>query len=98
MPKIGMTQIAAFAVATVLAAYVVSSSFATKSLTAEQLLEIQYADAATVDYFLKIDGITGESRNEKHAGEIDVLSFSWGAVQTGSTGTGGGGGAGKVSF
>lgn len=49
MPRIGMTQITAFAVATVLAAYVVSSSFATKSLTAEQLLEIQYADAATVD-------------------------------------------------
>lgn len=98
MPKIGMTQIAALAVATVLAAYAVSSSFATKSLTAEQLLEIQYADAATVDYFLKIDGIAGESRNEKHAGEIDVLSFSWGASNTGAASSGGGAGAGKVQF
>lgn len=63
MPKLGMTQIAAIAVATVLGAYAVSSSFATKSLAAEQLVEIQYADAAAVDYFLKIDGIEGESAN-----------------------------------
>lgn len=31
------------------------------------------------DYFLKIDGIPGESQDAKHKGEIDVLSFSWGA-------------------
>lgn len=97
MPKLGMTQIAAIAVVTVLGAYAVSSSFATKGLTAEQILDIQYADAAAVDYFLKIDGIEGESANSRHGGEIEIESFSWGAAQSG-TGGSGGGGAGKVSF
>jgi type VI secretion system secreted protein Hcp len=46
---------------------------------------------AAVDYFLKIDGIEGESLDEKHKGEIDVLSWSWGESQEGPT-TGGGGG------
>ena len=55
-------------------------------------------DVATVDYFLKIDGIQGESTDSKHKGEIQVESFSWGAVQTGSHGGGGGGGAGKVQM
>lgn len=98
MPKLGMTQIAAIAVASVLAAYVVSSSFATKSLTADQLVEIQYADAAQVDYFLKIEGIEGESTDSSHRGEIEIESFSWGATQSGTSAGGAGGGAGKVSF
>jgi type VI secretion system secreted protein Hcp len=51
-----------------------------------------------VDYFLKIDGIPGESQDDKHKGEIDVLSWSWGESQTGTMGTGGGGGAGKVDM
>lgn len=51
-----------------------------------------------VDVFLKIDGIPGESKDSKHAGEIDVLSWSWGANQSGTFATGGGGGAGKVSM
>ena len=33
---------------------------------------------AAFDYFLRIDGIPGESTDAKHKGEIDVLSFSWG--------------------
>lgn len=49
------------------------------------------------DAFLKLDGIKGESADDKHKGEIDVMSFSWGATQTGTHGVGGGGGAGKVS-
>jgi type VI secretion system secreted protein Hcp len=53
---------------------------------------------AAVDYFLKIDGIDGESTSDKHKGEIDVLSFSWGLSQSGSFASGGGGGAGKVQF
>jgi type VI secretion system secreted protein Hcp len=28
-------------------------------------------------YFLKIDGIAGESQNPRHQGEIEVESFSW---------------------
>ena len=53
---------------------------------------------ATVDYFLKIDGIQGESTDSKHKGEIQIESFSWGAVQPGTFGQGGGGGAGKVQM
>lgn len=51
-----------------------------------------------VDYFLKIEGIKGESTDDKHKGEIDVESFSWGLTQSGTMGLGGGGGAGKVQF
>jgi len=31
-----------------------------------------------VDYFLKIDGIAGESKDLKHKDAIDLESFSWG--------------------
>jgi type VI secretion system secreted protein Hcp len=53
---------------------------------------------AAVDYFLKIDGIQGESRDDRHKDEIDIESFSWGETQSGSFAVGGGGGAGKVSM
>lgn len=53
---------------------------------------------AAVDYFLKIDGIEGESADSKHKGEIDIQSFSWGATQSGTFVGGGGGGAGKVAM
>lgn len=53
---------------------------------------------AAVDYFLKIEGIPGESQDSKHKGEIDIESFSWGATQSGAHAAGGGGGAGKVSM
>ncbi len=53
---------------------------------------------AQVDYFLKIDGIPGESTDDKHKGEIDLESWSWGATQSGTYAGGGGGGAGKVSM
>jgi type VI secretion system secreted protein Hcp len=51
-----------------------------------------------VDYFLKLDGIPGESTDAKHKDEIDVLAFSWGVSQAKATGSGGGGGAGKAVF
>jgi type VI secretion system secreted protein Hcp len=51
-----------------------------------------------VDYFLKIDGIDGESKDHKRKGDIDLISWSWGEAQTGSMSAGGGGGAGKVSM
>jgi type VI secretion system secreted protein Hcp len=50
-----------------------------------------------VDMFLKIEGIKGESHDNSHKDEIDVLAWSWGASQSGNTHTGGGGGAGKVN-
>jgi type VI secretion system secreted protein Hcp len=51
-----------------------------------------------VDYFLKIDGIEGESQDAKHKNEIDVESWSWGETQVGAHAAGGGGGAGKVDM
>jgi type VI secretion system secreted protein Hcp len=51
-----------------------------------------------VDYFLKLDGIKGESQDSKHPEEIEIGSFSFGATQTGSFSAMGGGGAGKVSM
>jgi type VI secretion system secreted protein Hcp len=53
---------------------------------------------AAVDYYLKIDGVEGESTDAKHANEIDVESWSWGETQSGTAGHGGGGGAGKVTM
>ena len=49
-----------------------------------------------LDYFLKIDGIRGESSDDKHKEEIELESFSWGVSQTGSFAPGGGGGSGKA--
>jgi type VI secretion system secreted protein Hcp len=51
----------------------------------------------SVDMFLKIDDIEGESVDDVHADEIDVLSWSWGMSQPGTTHSGPGGGAGKVN-
>ena len=53
---------------------------------------------AAVDYFLKIDGIQGESKADKHKDEIDIESFSWGETQSGTFAVGGGGGSGKISM
>src|SRR5687767_198417 len=53
---------------------------------------------AAVDYYLKIDGVPGESSDAKHKAEIDVESWSWGATQSGKASFGGGGGAGKVQM
>jgi type VI secretion system secreted protein Hcp len=53
---------------------------------------------ATVDLFLKMDGVPGESKDLKHKGEIDLESFSWGETNQGTAAAGGGGGAGKVSM
>lgn len=49
------------------------------------------------DMFLKLEGVDGESKDDSHKKEIDVLSWSWGASQSGTGHMGGGSGAGKVS-
>ncbi len=51
---------------------------------------------AHADMFLKIDGVEGESLDDAHKKEIELLSFSFGATQPGSAGHGGGSGVGKV--
>jgi type VI secretion system secreted protein Hcp len=53
---------------------------------------------ATVDYFLKLDGIDGESQDDAHKNEIDVQSWSWSEQQSGSSAAGGGSGSGKVQM
>ena len=50
------------------------------------------------DIFAKIGDIKGESPDDKHKGEIEVLSWSWGVTQSGTMSHGGGGGEGKASF
>src|SRR5215208_1839834 len=50
------------------------------------------------DIFAKIGDIKGESTDDKHKGEVDVLSWSWGVQQSGTMAFGGGGGEGKASF
>lgn len=51
-----------------------------------------------VDYFLKLDGIDGESADDKHKNEIQIMSWSWGASQVSSVSGTGGSGAGKADL
>jgi len=53
---------------------------------------------AQVDYFLKIDGIEGESLQKGHEKELELMSFSWGESNAGSFSGNMGGGSGKVSM
>jgi type VI secretion system secreted protein Hcp len=50
------------------------------------------------DIFAKIGDIKGESIDDKHKDEIEVLSWSWGITNAVKAGGGGGGGTGKASF
>lgn len=51
-----------------------------------------------VDFFLKLsNNIKGESQDEIHRDEIDVLGWNWGLTQSGTTHLGKGGGGGKVN-
>lgn len=51
-----------------------------------------------VSIFARIDTIQGESLDEKHRDEIEVLSWSWGVSQLGTLAQGRGGGRGKASI
>jgi type VI secretion system secreted protein Hcp len=48
------------------------------------------------DMFMKLDGVKGESADDKHKGEIDVLTWTWGSSQPGAAQVGGGTGRGKA--
>jgi type VI secretion system secreted protein Hcp len=50
-----------------------------------------------VDMFLKIEPVKGEAQDKAHMDEIDVLAWSWGMSQSGTTHMGSGGGSGKVN-
>lgn len=49
------------------------------------------------DYLLEIDGIVGESTDDRHRGWLEIESFSWGLTQLTAL-AGGGAGTGKPSF
>ena len=54
---------------------------------------------AQSDYFLKLDGIDGESADRIHKETIEISSWSWGESNAVGRGRGGGGGgAGKVQM
>jgi type VI secretion system secreted protein Hcp len=50
------------------------------------------------DYFLKIDGVDGESQDRAHPNHIELLGFSWGESNASRVVHGGGGGSGRVSM
>lgn len=50
------------------------------------------------DFYLKIDGVSGESKDSKHTSQIDVISWGYAVSQSSSMSTGGGGGVGKANF
>src|SRR6476660_6491196 len=50
------------------------------------------------DTFAKLGDIKGESLDDKHKDEIEVLSYSWGVSNAGSMAHGSGGGEGKATF
>lgn len=49
------------------------------------------------DMFIKIEGIEGESGDDGHKNEIDVISWNWEVSQASNMHSGGGGGAGKAT-
>ncbi|MFM0340890.1 Hcp family type VI secretion system effector [Paraburkholderia fungorum] len=49
------------------------------------------------DIFLKIDGINGESLDDRHKDEIEVLTWDWEILQDSTMHAGSGGGAGKAT-
>jgi type VI secretion system secreted protein Hcp len=54
---------------------------------------------AAVDIFLDLGpGIPGESTDKAHKDQVDVLAWSWGMSNSGTTHDGGGGGVGKANF
>ncbi len=53
---------------------------------------------AQADYYLKIDGITGESQADGFKDQMQIESWSFGASNSGSAGQGTGMGVGKASM
>lgn len=89
-------QLAALAAGSILASFIAVAGIVTSSRPSDHVVrELDFppviiANAATVDYFLKVDGIKGESTTPGHEDEIELVSFSWGVSREvnagGSTG------------
>lgn len=85
-------------IAIIVATFISLIALFTTQITADTTKRvIPAAHGAAVDYFLKIEGIEGESLVIGRRGEIDLDSWSWGETIK-SGGSGGGSGAGKVSM
>lgn len=50
------------------------------------------------DAYMTVEGVSGESKREGHEGEIEIISFNFGASNPSSVGVGGGGGTGTVNL
>src|SRR3954447_12361141 len=75
----------------------ISESVAIRMRTATSRRPSRSIDMA-IDIFMKLGDIKGESLDNKHKDEIEVLSFSWGLTNSGSIGPGAGGGSGRATF
>ena len=93
MPKASKLKILSIAVASLLAAYFTSAASVHTNQNSVPLdhLQLLTADAAVIDsssegtvvnYFLKIDGIDGESTNTNYPGFIEIKEFSWGLTNS----------------
>lgn len=51
-----------------------------------------------VDMFIKLDGIKGEAQDKTWKDQIDILAWSWGVSNSGTTHMGSGSGAGRAAF
>jgi type VI secretion system secreted protein Hcp len=64
-----------------------------------EAVHVAATQSGPVDYFLKIEGIDGESTDSTHKGWIQLLSFAWGASNPSNVGSqSSGAGAGRVSL
>src|SRR3954466_274664 len=76
----------------------VSTSGCLRGLSGIDTTDVLRCIQMASDIFAKIGDIKGESTDNKHPNEIEVLSFSWGVTNDAAIKAGGGGGAGKASF
>lgn len=90
MPKPSKLQLLSAAAASVLLAYVAAAATMQSNQTphALDIPTLPTADAALVDYFLRVEGIEGESTNGNYPGFIEIDAFSWGLTNSGSAITG----------
>lgn len=62
------------------------------------MMAVTEQNKALADYFLKIDGVEGESPDQQYPGLIQLQSWQWAEENSGRWGFGSGGGAGKVEM
>lgn len=61
-------------------------------------LIVSSSHGAAFDAFLKVEGVTGESKNESHPDEIELVGFKNGVSLSGVSGAAGGAAVGKPVF